>query len=131
MVTAACGGLPSEWPLFPAWASEALQRPGLWGIKTSLFPDFTLAVQEAHRKFVNTKIALRNLGLRHRMLYLARLKVDADGRTRINDAPKEALVFFKTYSRAGLLSAQSTLLAVRTYFHKSDNIRPFDTPLRH
>lgn len=63
----------------------------IWqGSKLSLFPDFTVMVQDARRKFSDVKVTLRNLGLRYSMLYPARLRVDVNGRPRIFDSPAAA-----------------------------------------
>ncbi|KAJ1192213.1 hypothetical protein NDU88_001525 [Pleurodeles waltl] len=49
------------------------------GMTVSLYPDFTMQVQEARRKFIAGKKQLRNLHLEYRMLYPVKLRVEVDG----------------------------------------------------
>lgn len=66
------------------------------GSRLSLFPDFTMMVQEARRKYSGVKATLHNLGLKYGMLYLARLRVEVNGRPRIFDTPTAVQEFCRS-----------------------------------
>ncbi|KAJ1217615.1 hypothetical protein NDU88_005208 [Pleurodeles waltl] len=51
------------------------------GMTLSLYPDFTLQVQEVRKQFLPGKKQLRDLQLDYRMLYPAKLRVDVEGNT--------------------------------------------------
>lgn len=75
------------------------------GSRLSLFPDFTVLVQEARRKFTDVKATLRKLGLRYGMLYPARLSVDINGRPRIFESPAAAQEFCRSYKSSATSSS--------------------------
>lgn len=58
------------------------------GSAISLYPDFTARVQEARRLFNPLKRQLRDHNVSYAMLYLAKLRVNLDGSSRIFTDPK-------------------------------------------
>ncbi|KAJ1144982.1 hypothetical protein NDU88_011274 [Pleurodeles waltl] len=65
------------------------------------FPDYTVAVQKQHNNFLAVKRHRRELGLTYSLLFLARLRVVADG----------AAYFFSTPRRHG--TGWRALMSVR------------------
>ena len=64
----------------------------------SIYPDFTMAVQDARRKYTDARVALRKLGIRYGMLYPAKLLIDVDGKAKFFETPAEVMSFCKNYT---------------------------------
>ncbi|KAJ1210848.1 hypothetical protein NDU88_006210 [Pleurodeles waltl] len=73
-----------------------------------IFSDFSMVMQDACRKFIDIKAALRKLGLHYGMLYAARLNDDVDGRPRIFDNPTDVLDFCTKYAKEHATAAQGS-----------------------
>ena len=65
------------------------------------FPDFTMQVQQARREFLEVKAALRNEGLKYAMLFPAKLRVEAQGRTQFFYKPAEAWDWLERVQQQG------------------------------
>ncbi|KAJ1211291.1 hypothetical protein NDU88_006652 [Pleurodeles waltl] len=81
------------------------QYQGAW---LSFFPDFTMVLQDAYRKFVEVKTKLRKLGLIYGMIYLSRLRVDENDKTHNCDSPADALYFCKKFGKNATPSQSDT-----------------------
>lgn len=63
------------------------------GMDISLYPDFTSQVQEARKKFLDSKKKLRENNISYAMMYPAR--ITDDGKSKIFNEPKAALKYLQ------------------------------------
>ena len=68
--------------------------------EVGFFPDFTLQVQRRRREFYDIKRRLREQNLKYAMLFPARLRVEADGKTHFFTSPEEAWEWSETRETA-------------------------------
>lgn len=68
----------------------------------SIYPDFTSAVQEARKKFMDAKQKLRELNIPYAMLYPARLKITIEGKTWIFTDSAVVQKFLKQKGKPGV-----------------------------
>lgn len=69
------------------------------GSTLSLFPDFTLKVQEARRQFAPVKRKLREQNIEYAMLYPARLRVCRQGKLQVFTDPRALQKAIKEWGR--------------------------------
>ena len=75
--------------------SRELRKVQFQGNKISIYPDFTLLVQNARREFAPVKKLLMNSGHAYALLYPTSLRIVARGKPHIFTDPKLALKFGK------------------------------------
>ena len=72
------------------------------------FPDFTLQVQQARRGFLEVKAALRKEGLKYAMLFPAKLRVEAHGKTQFFYKPTEVWDWLEREQHQGTAKSGNT-----------------------
>ncbi|KAJ1141776.1 hypothetical protein NDU88_008104 [Pleurodeles waltl] len=77
------------------------------GNEISIYPDSTIAVQEAHKKYATVKQKMRQAHISYAMLYPARLKITHNGRHMIFVMPQQANDYWKRSCRRELPRRQS------------------------
>ena len=69
--------------------------------KVTMFPDFTLAVQNKRGTFLEVKREMRNMGLTYALIFPAKLRVAHDGKVNVFMNPTEAWDWLESYKREG------------------------------